>query len=513
MTARRGCRGTASLALAGGLLLAGCGTTVSDTSGRAADGALGGSAAQELASTDAAGVPVSGSVPAGQSGAGDSLGKTVAGGAGGTTGGGTQSGAGTSVGTSGGSRTADGSRPVAAGTGEVAIGVETVDAGGGAAAAGAIGVKGISAGDEQGAYKILFDEINKQGGLAGHKIRPVFATYDPAGSDPATQEQSMCEKFTRDNRVVAALLVPTASETARHCLTSKGIPTISRGLGAMVDDKVFAGTPLFATSGTLSLDRMAAVYVDGLHAQGYFGPKPTIGLITAEEASFTRVSDGALRRALKRHGLKVEVEQRVPTAFTVSSYGNAAPAVQSAVLQFQSRGVTHVLFLQPTGASALLFMTAADNQGFHPRYGMSTNDQLQNIAGQVGASQLGGAVAVGWYPSADVPQSTFQRSAPAKKCLALLAAHGNRPGEQSAESGILGVCDSVSVLAGAVRAGGLGGRATIAGVERLGRSVATAAYLELGYSPGHRDGVSLVAGAAYDTTCSCFKYNARRFTP
>jgi hypothetical protein len=509
MTAARRARGTAALTVAGVLLLAGCGTTVSDTAGRAADGSLSASHAQDLGSTDAGGSPVSGSFAAGQAGIGAAAGQTAAGAAAG----GAQSGTGTSAATSGGTGTSMGSRAFPAGTGEVAVGVETVDAGGGASAAGAIGVKGISAGDEPGAYRILFDEINKHGGLAGHKIRLIFATYDPAGSDPATQEQAMCEKFTRDNHVVAALLVPTASETARRCLTSKGIPTISRGLGAMVDDKVFAATPLFATSGTLSLDRMAAVYVDGLYAQDYFGAKPTIGLITAEEPSFTRVSDGALRQALRRHGLKVEVEQRVPTAYTVSSYGNAAPAVQSALLQFQSKGVNHVLFLQPTGASALLFMTAADNQGYHPRYGMSTNDQLQNIAGQVGASQLAGAVAVGWYPSADVPQNTFQRPAAAKKCLALLAAHGNRPGEQSAESGILGICDSVGVFAGAVRAGGLGGRTTISGVERLGRSVASAAYLELGYGPGHRDGVSLAAGAAYQSSCSCFKYNARRFTP
>lgn len=488
-------RRAAALTVVAALFLTGCGTTVT---GRAGESALGqGDLSQ--ASGVATGANVSGGTALGGDGsvAGDQATPGL-----------------------GGAET--GSLPVsgqalagAAGATSlppVTVGLEYVNAGDGAAAAGAIGVKGISAGDDAGSFRILFDEINRKGGLAGRKVKTVFASYDPTGSDPATQEQAICDTFTQDNKVEVALLVATASEGLRSCLAKKGVATISAGLGAMVDEKTFRASPLFATSGTLSLDRMAAVYVDGLWAQGYFGSNPTIGLVTAEEGPFTRTADGAFRQALRRHGLTVAKEQRVPSAYTVGGYGGAAPSVQSAVLTFRAANVTHVMFLQPIGAAALLFMLSADSQQYRPRYGMSTNDQLQNVAMQVPTSQLEGALAVGWSPAADVPTSTFPLSAAAKACLALLARHGDHPGEQSAVAGTLMICDQVAVLA-AASTQSVGGLRTISGIERLGSSVASAAYLGLSYGAGRRDGISLVAGAAYAVPCSCFRYSSLRLRP
>jgi hypothetical protein len=394
----------------------------------------------------------------------------------------------------------------------ITLGIEYVDAGSGANAATAIGVKGISAGDQKGAYQILIDDINSSGGLLGHKVVPVFFAYDPFGTNPATQEQAMCTTFTQDNKVFAALVVATASGTARDCLNKANVVTIAQGLGANVDEEIFASLPRYATSGSLSLTRMADVYVEGLFAQGFFAAGEKIGLITVDDPPFTRTADGPLRKALARHGLDVKAEQRVPAALTAADYGAAGPAVQSAVLKFSSDGISRVLFLEPTGAAALLFMTSAEGQSYRPRYGLSTGDQLQNLQGNAPAGQLAQSVGVGWFPLADVQGSSFPLGSGAKSCLSLLAAHGNTPSDQSSTANLLAICDHVNLAAAAVRSGGALTPASImAGLDKLDTSVASAAYIALGYAHGRRDGIPRVQALAFTSSCSCFRYTSQQY--
>src|SRR5690349_22550034 len=90
--------------------------------------------------------------------------------------------------------------------------------------------------------------------------------------------------------------------------------------------------------------------------------------------------------------------------------------ISSAVLKFRSDGVTHVLIWDDNGVATLFFMQQADNQGYRPRYGINSGNNMQVVAQVVSKSQLTGATGIGWTPAfdianADSPTSKWANSA------------------------------------------------------------------------------------------------------
>ena len=57
-------------------------------------------------------------------------------------------------------------------------------------------------GDYEKSYRAVIDDLNKQGGINGRKVVPVFAAINPLGTAPA---QEACIKLTEDEKVFAAM--------------------------------------------------------------------------------------------------------------------------------------------------------------------------------------------------------------------------------------------------------------------------------------------------------------------
>ena len=57
-------------------------------------------------------------------------------------------------------------------------------------------------GDYEKSYRVVIDDLNKQGGINGRKVVPVFAAINPLGTAPA---QEACLKLTEDEKVFAAM--------------------------------------------------------------------------------------------------------------------------------------------------------------------------------------------------------------------------------------------------------------------------------------------------------------------
>lgn len=61
------------------------------------------------------------------------------------------------------------------------------------------------------------------------------------------------------------------------------------------------------------------------------------------------------------------------------SYANLTSAqsqVQGAVLRFKAMGITHVIIWDDNGISTLFFMINAENQGYRPRYGINSGNDI-----------------------------------------------------------------------------------------------------------------------------------------
>ena len=507
------CGSTVAVDSAGGLP-AGGGAAAGDGLGATGlDGQPGGAGAP--AGTDA--TTPTGAVGTNQGGGAASTGQ---GSGGGSTGTGTASGTGTSAGTATGSGTSGSParvRGVTATT--VAIGVLYADDG-----KKAIGAAGGTAdrGREDQEYKILFDAINAAGGIAGRRIVPVF--YEIAFGDQRQQseiEQPACERFKSDQPVFAVLTTKAggATDSFKRCVERAGIVHIA-GNFTVAGAKTYEEFPHYAEPNGLGIERAAAAFTPSMAERKWFsGWNATtgdaapgdskVGIITFDYPTFQRAVDRVLVPALKKVTTVGPIVRLNPY-----DSGQMNSAVSSAVLQFRQAGVTHVAFLQSTGAPPLLFLQQANSQGYYPRYGFTSQDvmPLLHEAGLVPAAGkvFHGAKGVGWWPSADVTygKNEYASRPAAKACMATLAKGGKAPSSGLQQTLSFFHCDVVNLLRSSLEASGaISPAAFRSGLDRLRSTFSAAGTIRSLPSTNRRDGVTAVRGFAWSDDCDCFVHD------
>jgi ABC-type branched-subunit amino acid transport system substrate-binding protein len=386
--------------------------------------------------------------------------------------------------------------------GSLQIGIQFRQGDDTAHAAFGTGAKDVPSGANNKAwYQAAIDAVNASGGVLGHPLVPVFYPSDANSSQSVQQQEAAaCAAFTQDAHVFAALIAGSHTEELVSCLSKKGVYVLAPG-GASFDDQVLMQRyPDYALAGALQLNRMARVYVDGLVRQGFLTKSSTIGLLTYDSPEFVRATDQSLKPALASYGLKVTKQAAVAPLTTLGAAGGGAASMGSAVLSFRSAGVDRVLFFASSGL-AFIFMTAAESQGYRPKYGVSSADPPEPLAGTAPAAQLAGTVGVGWVPAFDVPDS--KPGPAAARCVA-----ATKKVTGTAAASAYGICDQVFLFAGAARAGGVLSAAGVrAGLQSLG-TVDMTFVPRATYGGGVRDGIDRARSLAYDQPCGCFRYTS-----
>jgi hypothetical protein len=180
------------------------------------------------------------------------------------------------------------------------------------------------------------------------------------------------------------------------------------------------------------------------------------------------------------------------------------------VLKFKSDRIDRVVFLESGGDLALFFMTTAESQGYHPRYGMNSQDAGQVLAANVPADQLHGAIGIGWLATVDVPPQNDPPRWPGRQhCYDLMRAQRVTFPSPYAELVADTVCDQAGLLAAALVAGGTPtSDRLIAGLNSLGRSFPLAATFAGLFGPDNHDGAGAVRDVAFEDGCRCFRYTS-----
>jgi hypothetical protein len=152
-------------------------------------------------------------------------------------------------------------------------------------------------------------------------------------------------------------------------------------------------------------------------------------------------------------------------------------------------------------------MRQADGQGYQPRYGLTSAQFLNTLAANVPASQLAGSVALGWWPSADLPSGSVVRTPGRTRCVAALAKAGIHYGVNSSqEQSAFAQCDMVFAAVDSARASGDTSPAgVLRGAGVLGPRWASAAAVQSSFAT--RDGASGYRVALFTSGCSCFRYS------
>lgn len=363
-------------------------------------------------------------------------------------------------------------------------------------------------GDQRVQAEAVVNYLNRHGGLGGHRIVPVWFPVDLTDSRPYEETaQIICATWTQDNHVVAGLFVAAnVPFSLARCLSSKQVLYVNSGFYPH-DGQDFRTAPYMVNPDELAVDAGARTYVDGLVAAGFLSKGDRIGLMRYDIAAVRRATETQLKPALARHGLDLKVEFEVHFPDSTAGIANSAAPVQSAVLQMRNENVNKVLML--CAGCAMFFMQAADSQAYRPEYGLSSMDRPFLLPPQVPATQLAGAVGIGWLPLNDVPMDQAPpRSASGRLCDSILRPTGEatRQGPRFVGSSY---CEALLLMAAAARkAVTVTGRGLRDAAMQLG-SYSSVNALSARLTPDRRDGVASYRVFRFTPGCTCFLYGGQ----
>jgi hypothetical protein len=524
------------------LVLAACGSTVSEGAAPSVPGAV--------ADADGLTVPASGTSSAPTS---DGVGGT-GGGAGATPGarpalpatsgaGATASGGGGAAATSGSTGTSGGSAPAtggssaepAPGTGSpggaavatgrgfdettITIGMGRADEDDSAAAIAALGVDvGETTVDYDAAVQAILDDINASGGIGGRQIRMAWHDLNVGEVlfSPATAAQSACATWTQDTEVFAVVTPGLAFlDELIACLHQYDTPLITTG-GSEGDGRSYQDFydrfPLYYNIGAVEAGRYDRIAMRRLVERGFFEPWDTVAGAPASGPTAQPMRLGIVERQGERGDRRVASQTaelarygiEVTSVFrTTGRIEDAATSAQAAMLRFRSEGITHVF------GSGLFHHTNGEQQGYRPRY-FFWQEVLDTIALSSPPAQLRGAMSSSAIPAAATNEQSYPGHPEAYlPCLAVLEAAGIFPTTNIDHWTMQILCDTFYPLREAIAASGvLSNEGLQAGFTALGTRPISAVTWTSQFTDTQRANVIGLRDISFDEACTCFAYDS-----
>lgn len=364
----------------------------------------------------------------------------------------------------------------------------------------------ISFGDAEKEFKAVTDDINRRGGIAGRKLEPVVAYYDVGGAavDGEGLQASICAQFTQDRKVFAVFMPYNPTESFIECL-AKSKTLLLNGSAKSTDDvkmRDFAGW-LYQPS-LPSYSRYPGALVTELDAAGFFrgSVPPKAGVLVLDSPDMVRAAETVMKPAVEAAGVPVAAVTRINPS-------SANSDISGAVLKFRSEGITHVFFVQAAGGIPLYFMQGAEQQGYFPKYAVSSFEVpgffLQDNAPE---RQLQNASGIGWAPFFDVKAGELPPTPAERRCFDVIAKGGERNAHRQSNLTATPVCDMVWAFARAAEKAGvaLDFPRWRQGLRALGSAYASPVALRNDFTDGASDAVAGYRFVTWIRDCSCFRY-------
>jgi len=365
-----------------------------------------------------------------------------------------------------------------------------------------LGLEGLSTGDQINQVKAITAYINAHGGMGGRPIQLVFHDFDIArgSSNPSSEAQAACSTFTQDHHVFAVVSILGNADMGLlfSCLRDHGVIGISTATYVDAGFMKRMGDYFYAPS-TFMLERAVRTNIEVLHARGFFDPKAPVGVVAYTSQADQAVLRNGILPTLAKFGLKADV-------YNVDVEGSGAE-YPNMVLKFRQNGVKQVVF---TWTSVLLFAQAAQAQNYHAAFALTSYSYLQFLQSNAPASQLEGAMGIGWNPIGDVDgaRDPGPVSSRAALCTKIARDAGEDVGQRSVVGIVHSFCDSLFFLADASKgAAQLDVRSFATSAQALGRGFESAYTFSSLLAPGRlNDGASSYRLFSFRNDCSCFAY-------
>ena len=187
--------------------------------------------------------------------------------------------------------------------------------------------------------------------------------------------------------------------------------------------------------------------------------------------------------------------------------------LSSAVLQFRSRGITHV-FSTDNGYAA--FLSQANSQHYYPRSAISTFDTPELLEKNAPLKELAGALGFGSAPSIDVDtaQDPGYITPAEKTCLVAQQKLQSYTGLRFAVAIGLEYCDAFRLIRmAALTSGGLTGPDLVRGLQGGGPSYVPSITFGSGLHTNDFALPGVGRDLAFESKCQCFAYTSKTNYP
>ena len=376
--------------------------------------------------------------------------------------------------------------------------------------AGSLGFNAGQSYSDKTTFDALVAEYNAHGGVAGHRIEPVYGETDTANSDWSTQFAAVCAKFTQDNHVkvvigFAFMFLPSFEA----CLAKAGVPHLYGGYqpGDVQDQQQL---PSLMGTGHPTVDGNQLTALEGALRSGLITASTKLGVMIDSCAHGDRAFRRTSQPWLDAHRVHYEtaILDCTDGAGDISSM---AAAVSSAQLRFAADGVNLVF---APGLELLIFMEDAQSQGYEPEYLGATGGAV--VGANAPASQMRHFHGFGWVPSVDVDtrHQPYPLTAPQQSCLAKLTKHGLQASQFNDFMTAYEACDGLDLYAKALaRSGSTRATAVVnAVVAALPSFVGAGTYAGGQHAADHqRGGPARYREYGWTDSCSCLTYRGGTF--
>lgn len=354
----------------------------------------------------------------------------------------------------------------------------------------------------------MINKVNKDGGILGRKIAPVFSDVDTNANDWPTMFQKVCANFTQDHHVDIVLgLSFVFDEGLGNCLKKNNIAWINTAFGRMGDSTSFKTYPNFIATMDPVLDVSRLVALTSAKEDGWLKSSNKLGLIDENCPDVSRVFTRTVNPYLKANKFDLKVHYTAKCTTGSSQLAGNTQELQGTVLKMRAAGVDTVV---TESIPLLLFAVFAESQGYRPKY--LANGGTSGGEGIASPEQLRNVHSAGWIPIGDLNATKQPPLSPVqKKCFKDLS-DGGLNGLNTREYGAYyAVCGLFSTYMTAVSsAGNLLTGSVVKAIEGLGTKLVDPIQLEGRTSYGATKHTGPVVyrsiGYHYDE-CKCFLYN------
>ena len=399
------------------------------------------------------------------------------------------------------------------------------------------GLNNVGNGDAQA--NAMVDWINKHGGIAGHRIQPVFVPEDASNQDP-TYGQQLCTTMTEDEQVFAVIDDNNENTQTLQCYYQHHTLVFNTGLSLFSEAQIRAWNPYVWITENPSLDRDMVEKLNALQQRGFFtAPDVTTkirpGFAYPNDPDTIKVVNNLVIPYMHQLGFADGQYDNIAIDVSSGNTGAVLAQINNAALKMDTDNVNRVFFVNDSGAAIYAFFGRdADNERYTPRYGLSSQDGLDATGYLIPEDQKVNSIAVGYWPWADTSQVNsmgFPDSQSEALCYQIMNQHGiysaESKGHERDGEGILTMewrCDALWTLyyASANLGQNLNDANVAAGIVRLGNSFQLSiSYPNYTYfGPRNPDPVDYYRYIKFDPNCTtgydggtgsppqgCFKYD------